>query len=77
MSLQPDAYVAHLTHPGEKLPYTAEGYPEESTYSSDSKPGDSALERIGHWKAERTFKIGQGTDHVSVWRHRSSQADEK
>ena len=62
-------YVAHLSQPGEKLPYTEEGYPSSSAEDHIQKQGSNALQRLDRWKAERTHKIGEGTDHVSVWKH--------
>jgi len=62
-------YLAHLSHPGEKLDYNEKGFPKESSYADESTILTHALRRVAHWKAERTFKGGQGTDHVSIWKH--------
>lgn len=66
--LPPKIYLAHLNHPGEKLPYDAEGNLKDEDVSTDGLT-DVALERVAHWKPERTHEIGKGTDWVSVWRH--------
>lgn len=67
--LSADAYVAHLSRPGEKLPYTEAGYPEGEAEVHLQKKNEVGLVRLERWKAERTHKIGEGTDHVSVWGH--------
>ena len=71
--LKPDVYLAHLGRPGEDLPYTPEGYPDDSPYdgqrysqSSNITPG---LNRLDHWQPERTHPAGKGSDWVSVWAH--------
>lgn len=71
--LSPEVYVAHLSRPGEDLPYEG-GYPNPSSYNQletgdSASNGSFALARIGHWQPERTHPIGKGTDWVSVWRH--------
>lgn len=63
--LPPEVYLAHLTRPGEDLPYEA-GLPDVNSYSEQNS---HALERIGHWRPERTHPIGEGTDWISVWKH--------
>lgn len=65
--LNPDVYVAHLSHPGEELAYTPEGYPEKS-YAEGSRT-EGGLRRLDHWQPERTHAVGQGKDWVSVWGH--------
>lgn len=65
-----EAYVAHLSRPGEELKYNEKGYPEGT--EEDFVKGrnvEKGLERVERWKPERTHKIGEGTDHVSVWKH--------
>lgn len=64
--LRPEVYVAHLGHPGERLPYTDAGYPNEA---NEGVPEDGKLERIAHWQPERTHSVGQGTDWIGIWRH--------
>jgi len=68
--LTPDVYVSHLSRPGEHVPYTPEGYPEESSSSKEGIDGNSGLVRMDHWQPERTHAIGKGTDWVSVWTHK-------
>lgn len=72
--LMPETYVAHLSHPGEELPYTNEGYPDMEALgkqSDDQAANDAALVRIAHWQPARTHPIGQGKDWLSIWRHRA------
>ncbi len=68
--LTPDVYVSHLSRPGEHVPYTPQGYPEESSSSKEGIDGKSGLVRLDHWQPERTHAIGKGTDWVSVWTHK-------
>jgi len=65
-----EAYVAHLSRPGQELEYDEKGYPKgtEEDFVS-GRDAEMGLERVERWKAERTHKIGEGTDHVSVWKH--------
>ena len=51
------------------MPYTEDLYPEGAAEEHIKKRTGMALERMDRWKAERTHKIGEGTDHVSVWKH--------
>ena len=37
-----------------------------------SLPSDAKFERILYYKPERTFKVGEGTDMMSVWRNVAS-----
>ncbi|KAL9088020.1 MAG: hypothetical protein Q9165_006361 [Trypethelium subeluteriae] len=60
-------YLQHLSRPGETIPYDENGYVIEQASSETNK---KALLRIAHWKADRTHKIGEGTDYVSIWRHK-------
>ncbi|KAF2234081.1 S-adenosyl-L-methionine-dependent methyltransferase [Viridothelium virens] len=66
-ALRSAVYLQHLSRPGETIPYDENGYVIEQA-SSDTN--ERALLRVAHWKAERTHKIGEGTDHVSIWRHK-------
>ena len=66
--LKPETYLGHLSHPGEKVPYNEDGYPEKSTYA-EGNTSSGALRRIAHWQPERTHEVGKGTDYVSVWMH--------
>jgi len=70
-----EAYVAHLSRPGEVLKYDEKGYPEGTEEEFvKGRNGEKGLERVERWKAVRTHKIGEGTDHVSVWKHVSKTA---
>ena len=60
-------YLQHLSRPGETIPYDEKGYVVEQTTLEANQKG---LIRIAHWKAKRTHKIGEWTDHISIWRHR-------
>ncbi|KAL9086638.1 MAG: hypothetical protein Q9159_004047 [Coniocarpon cinnabarinum] len=64
-ALPPEVYVAHLSNPGEQIPYRS-GLPERS---ESHKLNKDSLRRIAHWRAKRTHEIGQGTDNVSIWEH--------
>jgi methyl halide transferase len=66
-AVRPEVYIEHFKRPGEKVPYDAEGFVVQE---EGVKENDYALERIAHWKAERTHAIGEGTDRVSLWRHK-------
>lgn len=68
----PKAYMEHLSHPGENIPYSAEGEVRVNPFA-DSGPG--ALERVGHWHPEDSHAIGKDADgnvvdYISIWRHR-------
>lgn len=68
-----EAYVAHLSHPGEQVPYDAKGVVKHEPLRAPSKEG---LERVAYWKPERTHEVGQGDngvihDRVSIWRCRN------
>jgi hypothetical protein len=67
--LQEKVYVAHLSHPGEKLPYDDDLDLEEGKVSSER--GEGALVRLARWQPERTHEVGAGTDWVSIWSHPS------
>ncbi|KAJ5380028.1 uncharacterized protein N7496_002456 [Penicillium cataractarum] len=67
-----EAYVEHLSHPGEKISYNAKGLVNADPLREPSKAG---LERVAHWQPERTHTVGQGEngvihDRVSIWRRR-------
>lgn len=59
--------MEHLSHPGKEVPYDDNGHVKEGMLGGASS---EALERIAHWKAERTHEIGKGKDCVSIWRHK-------
>jgi hypothetical protein len=67
------AYMAHLSRPGEELPYDDQGEPKFNVL--DPEIGEGALERVGYWQPADTHAIGKDEegnvkDWVSVWRHR-------
>ncbi|KAJ6014551.1 hypothetical protein N7540_009142 [Penicillium herquei] len=67
-----EAYVEHLSHPGEDLPYN-NGLVKQDQLRAPSKSG---LERVAYWQPERTHVKGQGEsgiihDRVSIWRRRN------
>lgn len=66
------AYLEHLSHPGEDVPYDAEGNVQLNPLKGASPAG---LERVAHFKPADTHKIGKNEagevmDRVSIWRHR-------
>ncbi|XMA13160.1 hypothetical protein WAI453_005951 [Rhynchosporium graminicola] len=73
-ALPPKVYLAHLTRPGEELPYAEDGELQDSKLGESSKNG---LVRVAHFQPERTHQIGYDaegkvTDWVSVWMHSSN-----
>jgi hypothetical protein len=70
-ALPPKIYLAHLTRPGEELPYGEDGELLESRLGEPSKTG---LQRLKHFQPKRTHQIGYNsegkvTDWVSIWSH--------
>ncbi|KAE9377904.1 thiol methyltransferas-like protein [Stipitochalara longipes BDJ] len=70
-ALPPKIYLAHLSRPGEELPYGENG---ELLDSKLGEPRKIGLQRIAHFQPKRTHQIGYDaegrvTDWVSVWRH--------
>jgi len=65
-ALREETYVQHLSKPGQELEYK-DGFVVVSEVSSRSS---RSLVRLDRWKPERTHKIGEGTDHISVWAHK-------
>jgi SAM-dependent methyltransferase len=66
------AYIEHLSHPGEDIPYGDDGHVK---YNPVAPSGPGALERVGWWHPSDTHAAGKdeaGTvkDFISVWRHR-------
>jgi len=66
------AYMEHLSHPGENIPYDADGNVKFNPLAEASPDG---LERVAHWKPSDTHKIGKDDDGnvrdmIAVWRHR-------
>ncbi|KAF4636924.1 hypothetical protein G7Y89_g1150 [Cudoniella acicularis] len=70
-ALPPKIYMAHLSRPGEKIPYGEDGSLQESELG---EPSEDGLVRIAHFQPTRTHQIGYSdegkvTDWVSVWSH--------
>jgi SAM-dependent methyltransferase len=70
-ALPPQMYLAHLTRPGDILPYGEDGELLESKLKEPNKKG---LQRIAHFQPQRTHEIGYSqdgkvTDWIGVWRH--------
>ncbi|KAL1966767.1 hypothetical protein VTN77DRAFT_3964 [Rasamsonia byssochlamydoides] len=68
----PAAYMEHLSHPGEEIPYDSKGNVKLEPLRETSYLG---LERVSHWQPERTHEVGKNEkgevqDWVSVWRRR-------
>jgi hypothetical protein len=66
------AYVEHLSHPGEQIPYDANGNVKSNPLRQASPEG---LERVAHFTPKDTHRVGkdeQGnvTDFIAIWRHR-------
>ena len=64
--------MEHLSHPGEEIPYDADGNVKSNPLAETSPDG---LERVAHWTPKDTHNVGkdeQGNvrDYVAVWRHR-------
>jgi len=71
-SSPPTAYMEHLSHPGEKVPYDAEGRVISNPLLEASPLG---LERVAHFTPKDTHNIGkdeQGRvrDSIAIWRLR-------
>ncbi|KAL1955932.1 hypothetical protein VTO42DRAFT_7917 [Malbranchea cinnamomea] len=69
----PAAYLEHLSHPGEDVPYDENGYIKSDPLR---EPSPNGLERVAHWQPQRTHAVGKsddGTvqDWVSIWRRRN------
>ncbi|KAF3400174.1 putative thiol methyltransferase 2 [Penicillium rolfsii] len=67
-----EAYMEHLSHPGEKISYNVKGLIDTNTSREPSKSG---LERVAYWQPKRTHfpgldKDGVIQDRVSIWRRR-------
>lgn len=65
-ALPPNVYLGHLGRPGEQIEYDEQGYIK---LEHESLVGRGGLERIAHWKPERTHEIGKGQDWESIWKH--------
>jgi len=71
-SSPPKAYMEHLSHPGEQVPYDSEGNVKWNPLAEASPQG---LERVAHFNPKDAHSIGkddQGNvrDFVAIWRHR-------
>lgn len=64
--LTPELYEMLLPFPGVEPKYDEKGY----VVKEDRAVDPAGLARIAHWQPERTHPIGQGTDWVSLWRHK-------
>ena len=68
-ALPPKIYVAHLSRPGQEVPYEEDGGLLEDELEPPSKAG---LGRIEHFQPKRTHDIGYNakgevTDWISIW----------
>ena len=68
-----EAYLEHLSHPGEDIPYD-----DKKLVKSDPlrEPSPNGLERVLYWQPARTHQVGKSQDgevhdRVSVWRRRT------
>lgn len=64
--LSGELYEQLFKSPGREVQYDQKGYVRED---NSGERADDALERVARWQAERTHDVGQGSDHVSIWRH--------
>uniref|UniRef100_A0A8H7TQQ6 Thiol methyltransferase n=1 Tax=Bionectria ochroleuca TaxID=29856 RepID=A0A8H7TQQ6_BIOOC len=67
-----EAYMEHLSHPGEKISYNDKGFVDADPLREPSKAG---LGRVAYWQPERTHTVGKDNngvihDRVSIWRRR-------
>ncbi|KAL2866612.1 putative thiol methyltransferase [Aspergillus lucknowensis] len=67
-----EAYMEHLSHPGEELSYDATGYIKRNPLREPSPLG---LERVAYWQPAQTHDFGTSQegevfDRVSIWRRR-------
>jgi hypothetical protein len=71
-ALPPKVYLAHLSRPGEDLPY---GEGDEGLLEAEmGEPSKTGLQRKLHFQPKRTHEIGYSaegkvTDWVSIWCH--------
>lgn len=68
-----EAYLEHLSHPGEDIPYDDKGLVKGDPLR---EPSQNGLERVLYWQPTRTHEVGKGKDgdvydRVSVWRRRT------
>ncbi|KAL4788170.1 S-adenosyl-L-methionine-dependent methyltransferase [Aspergillus varians] len=67
-----EAYMEHLSHPGENIPYDARGRCKSDPLREPSPLG---LERVAYWQPAKTHDFGTSQegevlDRVSIWRRR-------
>jgi hypothetical protein len=67
----PETYVAHLSRPGQEIPYDEQGRVQADV--ADGAAHD-ALVRVAHWPPKRTHEVGKDEsgnirDFVAIWRH--------
>ncbi|GAD95594.1 thiol methyltransferase [Paecilomyces variotii No. 5] len=67
-----DAYMEHLSYPGEEIPYDDKGRIKANLLRPAN---DNGMERVSFWQPERTHDKGKDAtgevrDRVSVWRLR-------
>ncbi|PWY95239.1 thiol methyltransferase [Aspergillus sclerotioniger CBS 115572] len=70
--LSSEAYMEHLSHPGEQISYDAQG---RGRMDPLREPSERGLERVAYWKPARTHEVGKNSngevqDRVSIWRQR-------
>jgi hypothetical protein len=68
----PEAYMAHLSHPGEQIRYDEQG---PVLANDPDKSTENALSRIAHWQPKRTHEVGKDEDgnvrdFVAIWCHK-------
>ncbi|KID90366.1 thiol methyltransferase, partial [Metarhizium majus ARSEF 297] len=67
-----EAYMEHLSHPGEKISCNDKGLVDADPLR---EPSEAGLERVAYWQPERTHTVGKDKngvihDRVSIWRRR-------
>ncbi|PYH46791.1 putative thiol methyltransferase [Aspergillus saccharolyticus JOP 1030-1] len=67
-----EAYMEHLSHPGEQIRYDAQG---RCKMDPLREPSEHGLERVAYWQPARTHESGKDSDgviqdRVSIWRRR-------
>ncbi|KAL5340479.1 S-adenosyl-L-methionine-dependent methyltransferase [Aspergillus crustosus] len=67
-----EAYIEHLSHPGEEIKYDAKGWCRSDPHRKPSKLG---FERVAYWQPAKTHDFGTSAegevwDRVSIWRRR-------
>ncbi|KAF2762413.1 thiol methyltransferase [Pseudovirgaria hyperparasitica] len=67
-AVREEVYIEHLKRPGVRIPYNEDGF---IIQEPSAKPNEHALKKLLRWKPDRTHKIGEGTDWMSIWSHHS------